>query len=74
VTIDVRAACVNPADDKQFASAEFSEPVAIGYEVSGVVHELGPDTELGSGGGAAGDEVLAFLRDGHPGGKLALIP
>jgi NADPH2:quinone reductase len=66
VTIDVHAAGVNPADYKHFASADFSEPVPIGYEVSGVVHQLGPDTQLASGGGAAGDEVLAFrVRGGY---------
>ena len=60
VTIVVHAAGVNPADYKHIASGDFTEPVAIGFEVSGVVSELGPDTQLASGGGAPGDEVLAF--------------
>ena len=64
VTIDVRAAGVNPADYKYVASGDFTEPKAIGFEVSGVVAALGPDTQLASGGGVAGDEVLAFRVDG----------
>ena len=64
VTIDVRAAGVNPADYKYVASGDFTEPKAIGFEVSGVVAALGPDTQLASGGGATGDEVLAFRVDG----------
>jgi NADPH2:quinone reductase len=64
VTIDVRAAGVNPADYKRIANGEFTEPMAVGFEVSGVVSELGPDTQLASGGGAVGDEVLAFRVSG----------
>ena len=60
ITITVHAAGVNPADHKHIASGDFTEPVAVGFEVSGVVSELGPDTQLASGGGAVGDEVLAF--------------
>lgn len=62
VTVQVRAAGMNPADAKHVAEAvrpdDFPRPV--GYEVAGVVTALGPDTELASGGGAVGDEVLAF--------------
>lgn len=60
VTIEVRAAGVNPADFKHFARATDGFPIGIGYEVAGVVTALGPDTVLASGGGAVGDEVLAF--------------
>ena len=66
VTIAVRAAGVNPADYKRIASGDFTEPVTIGFEVSGVVSELGPETQLASGGGAPGDEVIAFrIRGGY---------
>jgi NADPH2:quinone reductase len=66
VTIDVRAAGVNPADYKHVASGAFSEPVPVGFEISGTVRALGPDTQLASGGGAVGDEVLSFrVRGGY---------
>jgi NADPH:quinone reductase len=62
VTVRVRAAGLNPADAKHVAQGlrpnDFPRPV--GYEVAGVVTAIGPDTELASGGGAVGDEVLAF--------------
>jgi NADPH:quinone reductase len=62
VTVLVRAAGLNPADAKHIAQAvrpdDFPRPV--GYEVAGVVTAIGPDTELASGGGAVGDEVLSF--------------
>ena len=64
VTIAVRAAGMNPADYKRFAAGPGNDPAVlpwlVGYEVSGVIEALGPDTEIGSGGGAVGDEVLAF--------------
>jgi NADPH:quinone reductase-like Zn-dependent oxidoreductase len=62
VTIRVSAAGMNPADTKHVREGrvpgDFPRPV--GYEVAGVVIALGPETELASGGGAVGDEVLAF--------------
>jgi NADPH:quinone reductase len=66
VTIEVQAAGVNPADYKHFAAGQDPGllPLAVGYEVAGVVTALGPGTELASGGGAAGDEVLASLVNG----------
>ncbi len=64
VTITVRAAGMNPADHKRFAKGPNNDPSAlpqpIGFEASGVIAALGPDTEIASGGGAVGDEVLAF--------------
>ncbi len=72
VTIAVRAAGVNPADFKHVASGDFSEPIAVGFEVSGVVSELGPDTQLASGGGAPGDEVLAFRVSGGYASELTV--
>ena len=68
VTIAVRAAGMNPANYKRFAKGPANDPSAlpwpIGYEVSGVIEALGPDTEIASGGGAVGDEVLAFRLAG----------
>jgi NADPH:quinone reductase len=61
VTVEVRAAGMNPADYKRFAAGDRSElPRPVGFEVAGVLSALGPDTEIASGGGAVGDEVLAF--------------
>lgn len=61
VTIDVRAAGMNPADTKHTRQGDPSDlPIAIGYEVAGVLSAIGPDTTIASGGGAVGDEVLAF--------------
>jgi NADPH2:quinone reductase len=62
VSITVRAAGMNPADFKHVARGTDRSllPVAVGYEVAGVISGIGPDTEIASGGGAVGDEVLAF--------------
>lgn len=68
VTIRVRAAGVNPADAKHVAAARPGAelPVPIGYEVSGEITALGPDTRIGSGEAAVGDEVVAFrVRGGY---------
>jgi NADPH:quinone reductase len=66
VTIDVRAAGMNPADAKHIAPGQDPKllPLSVGYEVAGVVTAFGPDTELASGGGAVGDQVIAFMVDG----------
>ncbi|WIB76402.1 NADP-dependent oxidoreductase [Curtobacterium sp. MCPF17_002] len=65
VTIDVRAAGVNPADTKHTRQGDPSDlPIPIGYEVAGILSAVGPDTEIASGGGAVGDEVLAFRVSG----------
>lgn len=62
VTIDVQAAGMNPADVKHVAPGTDPGrlPVAIGYEVAGVISAMGPGTSIASGGGSVGDEVLAF--------------
>jgi NADPH:quinone reductase-like Zn-dependent oxidoreductase len=61
VTIEVRAVGMNPADYKRFAAGDPSElPRPVGFEVAGVLRAIGPDTTIGSGDGAVGDEVLAF--------------
>jgi len=68
VTVRVKAAGVNPADAKHVAAPRdgVELPVAIGYEISGVVTAIGPDTSIGSGPVALGDEVLAFrIRGGY---------
>lgn len=64
VTIAVRAAGMNPADAKHVARGAGDFPRAIGYEVAGVVTAVGPDTAIGSGPVAVGDEVLAFRIGG----------
>ena len=65
VTIEVRAAGMNPADVKHVARGDEADfPQAIGYEVAGVVSAIGPDTEIDSGPVAVGDEVLAFRIKG----------
>ncbi|GAA1654395.1 NADP-dependent oxidoreductase [Georgenia ruanii] len=68
VTISVRAAGMNPADYKRFAKGPNNDasalPLPLGFEVSGVIEALGPDTEIASGGGAPGDPVLAFRISG----------
>ena len=62
VTIEVRAVGINPADYKRFASGQDRSvlPLPVGYEVAGVISALGPDTQIASGNGKPGDEVLAF--------------
>jgi NADPH:quinone reductase-like Zn-dependent oxidoreductase len=68
VTVAVRAVGMNPADYKIFASGEDQAllPMPIGFEVAGTIARLGPDTQIGSGGGAVGDVVVAFqLSDGY---------
>ena len=66
VTIRVHAAGVNPADAKHVAAPRPGAklPVPIGYEVSGVIAAIGPDTVIGSGPAKVGDEVLAFRVQG----------
>ncbi len=61
VTIEVRAAGVNPADYKHVATSDPKAfPKVVGYEVAGVISAVGPETQIASGGGRPGDEVLAF--------------
>jgi NADPH2:quinone reductase len=66
VTIDIRAAGMNPADYKHVARGSDRSilPISIGYEVAGVIAAIGPDTEIASGDGAVGDEVVAFRVSG----------
>jgi NADPH:quinone reductase-like Zn-dependent oxidoreductase len=66
VSIEVRAAGTNPADYKHVARAGDRSllPIPVGYEVAGVISAVGPGTQIASGGGAVGDEVLAFRTRG----------
>jgi NADPH:quinone reductase-like Zn-dependent oxidoreductase len=76
VTIDIRAAGMNPADYKMFADMPGGPPKTLpvrpGYEIAGVISAIGPDTEIASGGGAVGDEVLAFRVSGGYSSALTL--
>lgn len=68
VAIAVRAAGMNPADYKYFGAGQDPGllPLTVGSEVSGVIAALAPDTEIASGGGAVGDEVVVFqVADGY---------
>jgi NADPH:quinone reductase len=61
VTVEVRAAGVNPADASHVAEGKRGPfPRGVGYEIAGVLTAIGPETEIASGGGAVGEEVLAF--------------
>lgn len=66
ISLRIMAAGVNPADAKHVAVPRpgATLPVRIGYEVSGVVTAVGPDTTIGSGPVRVGDEVLAFRVSG----------
>src|ERR1700742_4022366 len=68
VTIEVRAAGLNPVDFKLFSGARGADPDAlplpVGLEAAGVLSAIGPGAEIASGGGAIGDEVLAFRVSG----------
>jgi NADPH:quinone reductase-like Zn-dependent oxidoreductase len=61
VTVEVRAAGVNPADASHVVEGRRGPfPRGVGYEIAGVLTAIGPGTQIASGGGAVGDEVLAF--------------
>lgn len=65
VTIRVRAAGMNPADHKHVAQGDPAAfPRPIGYEVAGELVAVGPGTQIATGGGAVGDEVVAFRVHG----------
>lgn len=68
VTIEVRAAGMNPADYKRVLQGtdESALPHPVGFEVAGVLTAIGDGTEIGSGPAAVGDAVLAFrIRGGY---------
>ena len=64
VTIEVRAAGMNPADYKHLERATDGFPLGIGYEVAGVLAAVGPDTQIASGPCHPGDQVVAFRVQG----------
>ena len=71
----VLAAGVNPADDSHVTQGKRAPfPRGVGYEVAGVLTAIGPDTEIASGGGAVGDEVLAFRVFGGWASDLTVPP
>ncbi|MFS0867536.1 zinc-binding dehydrogenase [Microbacterium sp. 179-B 1A2 NHS] len=72
VTIRVHAAGMNPADVKHSARPGATFPVPLGYEVSGEIAAIGPDTSIGSGSGSIGDEVVAFRVTGGYATELTL--
>jgi NADPH:quinone reductase len=63
----VRACGMNPADAKHVAPGQDRRllPLSLGFEVAGVLAALGPGTELASGGGTVGDEVVAQVSGGY---------
>jgi NADPH:quinone reductase-like Zn-dependent oxidoreductase len=68
VTIEVRAAGVNPIDYKFYSGALGSSPdnlpVRLGLEVAGVITEVGLDAVGPSGPLSIGDEVVAYPTQG----------
>jgi NADPH:quinone reductase len=64
--VDVRAVGMNPADYKHIADGRNPRllPLSLGFEVAGVISGLGRATEIASGGGAVGDEVIAAQISG----------
>lgn len=68
VTIEVRAAGINPIDHKLYSGAMGSDasrlPLPQGLEVAGVVIAVGADAEGPSGPIAVGDEVVAYPVSG----------
>ncbi len=67
VRIAVRAAGVNPIDWKLYGvalGAHASFPMRLGFEVSGVVVEVGPDALGPVGAVVVGDHVIAYRVDG----------
>jgi NADPH2:quinone reductase len=72
VTIQVRAAGMNPTDFKSVLRGTDRRllPLPVGNEVAGEISAIGPDTQLASGGGAVGDEVLAYRV---PGGYASAV-
>ncbi|MEW2376287.1 NADP-dependent oxidoreductase [Micromonospora sp. NPDC047812] len=71
ILVRVHAAGVNPTDWKTRARGQFATgvlpPFVLGFDVSGVVEEVGPGVTLF----AAGDEVFGMPRFPHPAGAYA---
>jgi NADPH2:quinone reductase len=75
VRLVVRAAGVNPIDWKRYSRSMGSDaalPRRLGFEVAGVVTELGSDAVGPAGPVAVGDEVIAYRVDGGYADELVL--
>ncbi len=76
VTIDVRAAGVNPFDYKVYSGAfgrrESMLPMRLGMEVSGVVTAVGDDAVGPAGPLAVGDEVIGYPVEGGYAAQLTV--
>jgi NADPH:quinone reductase-like Zn-dependent oxidoreductase len=68
VTVEVRAAGINPIDYKSFSGMmgadESALPMRVGIEVSGVVTAVGDDASGPAGEISVGDEVICFPVSG----------
>jgi NADPH:quinone reductase len=68
VTIEVRAAGVNPIDYKIYSGAFGRSgdnlPMRLGLEVAGVITAVGPDAAGPAGPLSVGDEVIAYPTEG----------
>jgi NADPH:quinone reductase len=62
VTVRIRACGMNPSDYKHFSPGQDRSllPLTVGSEAAGVITDIGHDTEIATGGGKPGEEVLAF--------------
>ncbi|WP_067813020.1 NADP-dependent oxidoreductase [Nocardia inohanensis] len=69
VTVEVRAAGVNPFDYKRYSGAFGTDPnalpIRLGLEFSGVVTAVGPDAEGPAGPVRVGDEVIGRAEGGY---------
>jgi NADPH2:quinone reductase len=76
VRVAVRAAGINPIDWKRYSRSTGSDvalPMRLGFEVAGVVTEIGSDAVGPAGPVAVGDEVIAYRVDGGYADEL-LVP
>jgi NADPH:quinone reductase len=68
VTVDVRAAAVNPVDHKIISGAMGADPgrlpLPVGFELAGVVSAVGPGAEGPAGSVGVGDEVIVYPVQG----------
>jgi NADPH:quinone reductase len=76
VALDVRAAGVNPVDWKRYSGAFGTDPselpMRLGFEVAGIVAEVGGDVSGPAGAIAVGDEVIAFRVQGAYAARLVV--
>jgi NADPH:quinone reductase len=76
VTVDVRAAAVNPWDLKVYGGAMGHDParlpLRLGMEAAGVVSAVGDDPQGPAGTLAVGDEVVVYPVDGGYAGAVTV--